>query len=476
MQLEEIKIPINEVEDHFDKSLNEENNSRIFFSGQFGIGKTYFLNEFFNSKKDEYDVFHLYPVNYQISSNEDIFELLKYDILIELLKKDSEIFKENEVEGIKDSALLFYSWFKEKITINSSLDSALSMADYFQIPILNKLGKPLKDLLKIDKEYQSFKKDYKKGEKKIVEEFTSEIEKKNISETDFFSQFLKDKIKIQKGSKKSILILDDLDRVDPEHVFRILNVLSAYFEKEDGNKFGFDKIIVVAHCKNIENIFYHKYGANTDFSGYLDKFFSISPYDFDNKKAVISMVDKIVKNIKNEEASLNDAMGEGGYIKLFLEHIFTKAVDAEAINLRVLLKATKYQLAELKKGSFYKDHFSDDFQKLFDIGIKIAILCFSSKQDFIEKIIAIKDNNNNSMDARMPFDKYINKMLEVLAINVLEKGKIQSFDWNEYKIESRQNNELVVEGKKKENLFYDLLIKYVVDKKYIKNDNSEYRS
>jgi len=69
--------------------LKIENNYRILFSGQFGIGKTYFLDKFFKSNinKDKYDVFHLFPVNYQISNNENIIQFLKYDILIELLKK-----------------------------------------------------------------------------------------------------------------------------------------------------------------------------------------------------------------------------------------------------------------------------------------------------------------------------------------------------------------------------------------------------
>ena len=31
-----------------------------------------------------------------------------------------------------------------------------------------------------------------------------------------------------KGEKKNVLIVDDMDRIDPEHLFRILNVLSAH--------------------------------------------------------------------------------------------------------------------------------------------------------------------------------------------------------------------------------------------------------
>ena len=79
----------------------------MFFSGPFGIGKTYFLQNFFEQNQNHFEVFHLYPVNYQISNNNDIVELLKYDILVELLKKDKDIFQTNKVEGVKESTLLY---------------------------------------------------------------------------------------------------------------------------------------------------------------------------------------------------------------------------------------------------------------------------------------------------------------------------------------------------------------------------------
>ena len=148
--------------------------------------------------------------------------------------------------------------------------------------------------------------------------YTEAIKEKDISETDYLSHLLKEKIIQQKSDKKSVLVLDDMDRIDPDHIFRILNILSAYFEKEHENKFGFDLIIIVADYTNIKHIFHHKYGNNADFGGYLDKFFTISPYYFDNKKAVIDRVEEITKSIKNEEPNLSPAIGDSGFIKLFL--------------------------------------------------------------------------------------------------------------------------------------------------------------
>ena len=479
----DIKISIDTVKSDFDSVLSMEKNARIFFSGQFGIGKTYFLNEFFDSLKEKYDVFHLYPINYQINSNEDILELIKYDILIELLKKNKDILQENKIEGIKDSSLLFYSWIKKRFSINSILQSTISLGESyieaFSDPAsayLGKLGRPLKDLLEIDREFQEFKKEHKEGEKGLVEKYTKEIKAKNISEVDYLSHLLKEKIIQQKGDKKSILVLDDIDRIDPDHVFRILNILSAYFEKEHENKFGFDSVIIVADYTNLKHIFHHKYGPKTNFSGYLDKFFTISPYYFDNKKAILDRVDEIVKSIKNEEPNLNDAIGESGYIKLFLAHIFRRAVDSEIINLRELLKATKFQLLELKKGSYNEDHFADNFQKIFDKAIKVVILSFSSIGSFIEKIEIIK-NNKTKLEKGMPFGKYIATMLKSLGMKIPE-NESEYLMWRDYKINKNPRNHdgIGVDNNLEENLFYDLLIEYIKDKKYLKDNYRDYET
>ena len=478
--MSEIQIPIDDVKDNFNSFLKTDDNSRIFFSGRFGIGKTFFLNNFFNAYNEEYETFHLYPVNYQLSCNEDVLELIKYDILVELLKKNKDIFQDNTMEGIKDSSILFYSWCRKNFSLNSILQSVLSIGasglDTMGDPVsicLGKLGRPLRDLLEIDKKFQEFKEEYKKGEKDLVEKFRKEITAKSISEDDYFSHLLKEKIIRQKGTKKSVLVLDDLDRIDPEHIFRILNILAAYFEKENENKFGFDSIIVVADYENIKNIFCHRYGARTDFSGYLDKFFTISPYYFDNKKAVIDMVSEITKSIRNEEPSLNGALDDSGYIKIFLENIFLKAVDNEIINMRELLKATKFQLLELKKGSYREDMFSDNFQKIFDKAVKVAIHSFSNADIFIEKINIIKNVKVKSKEILIP-GRFIIAMLKSLGVKIPE-NEGNSISWNKYKINVGAYNSISVDNDLEEDLFFDLLIEYVKNKKYIKNGDYDYR-
>ena len=59
----EITSEINRFQSHFDLP----DNNKIIFSGIFGIGKTYFLKEFFKANSEKYELFLLSPVNYSIS-------------------------------------------------------------------------------------------------------------------------------------------------------------------------------------------------------------------------------------------------------------------------------------------------------------------------------------------------------------------------------------------------------------------------
>lgn len=71
----------------------------------------------------------------------------------------------------------------------------------------------------------------------------------------------------QEGGRKMVLVVEDLDRIDPGHIFRILNVLSAHMTYINGyddgtkNKFNFDKVLLLCDYANIEKIYHHLYGG-----------------------------------------------------------------------------------------------------------------------------------------------------------------------------------------------------------------------
>ena len=80
------KIDISSVATKFNKHLIQEGNTHIIFSGKFGIGKSFFLKEFFEleEQKSKYNALFISPVNYAVASNENIFELIKVDIIKQL--------------------------------------------------------------------------------------------------------------------------------------------------------------------------------------------------------------------------------------------------------------------------------------------------------------------------------------------------------------------------------------------------------
>lgn len=481
-------ISIDTPETEFEYFLTDERNRRIFFSGKFGIGKTSFLKSFFETHQERFDIYHLFPVRYQISSNESVVELLKYDILVELLNKYPVAFKNSESNGLKESFKLFAAFCKDRGLINRFLKSAiettegvLSLSPDPLFLALGKLGRPLNDLLALDKEFQEFKKEYLSGEKGSIERFLNERSAENdLVATDYISHVLHEKIQQLKGEKRSILILDDFDRIDPEHIFRILNILSAHMEGEEENRFGFDHIIIVGDIDNIRSIFHHKYGQGTEFDGYFDKFFTVKPYIFNNDKAITEALPQLLKRIKYEDEELKDAMGESGIVKHLLQEVLGEALSLKAMNLRQLHKLINHSFPEVKKGVFYRDHFSDQRNQCIDIGIKLLIALYRNKERFLEILTKIRDNSSVTPHEGKEwfYADYTNSMLK----RMIKTGVDSKHSWlDKYSIHATQdgsgsgiNFRLDGGAKAFPRFFYDTLFEYVKRSKYEKQSNYDY--
>lgn len=492
MNLEQEKlIPLDVPKSDFERFLAHERNKRIFFSGKFGIGKSFFLQHFFEANKDTYDAYHLYPARYQISSTENIIELLKYDILVEFLKLHPDVFEGKEPKGIKESFKLFAAFCKDKGSINGFLKTsietgegllALSPDPFFQV--LGKLGRPLNDLLAIDKDFQEFKKKHLSGQKEAIEKFLKEIatEVDSIA-TDYVSQFLRTKIEESKGDKKrSVLVLDDFDRIDPEHIFRILNVLSAHMENEEDNKFGFDHIVIVGDINNIESVFHHRYGESAEFWGYFDKFFTVKPFYFDNSKAISERIPSLLQQIQHEDPNFKDALGDGGIITSLLVEVLRRAFAIEEMNLRQLYKPIHHAFPEMRKGSYGgRDPFSDGRNKLIDICIKLLVAIYGGKGNFLRVLKKIKENVSSSDTNREWF--YANYSSSMLRRMVpIKAGEQAHWLGDKYLLLAVQDPshsgrvDIVLGSDKKANpvYFYDVLIEYVKQTRYEKTNRDEY--
>jgi hypothetical protein len=103
--------------------------------------------------------------------------------------------------------------------------------------------------------------------------------------------------------KKTVLIIEDLDRLDPAHLFRILNVISAHIDDTTqpdkvGNKFGFSNIVLVMDYDSTQHIFEHFYGKNASYNGYMSKFIAEEPFRYSiTGTALMKLKDKIVREV-----------------------------------------------------------------------------------------------------------------------------------------------------------------------------------
>ena len=469
-------ISIDAPKTDFEKFLSEDN-KRIFFSGPFGIGKTYFLKEFFNTwHKDQYDVYHLFPVNYQISSNENIVEFLKYDILVELLKKYPNAFEAQKVEGLKGNFKIFAAFYKDrglgKRLLKSALDIGMSTLSLSPDPldqVLSRLGRPLGELVGFFKDYEKFRQEYLSGDGKAIDTFLDDTG--DIVATDHISHLLREKIGLLKidGEKKrrSVLILDDFDRIDPEHTFRILNVLSTHIDGDEENKFGFDHIIIVGDIENLRSIFHHKYGAATDFSGYVDKFFTVEPYPFDNVKAITERIPGLLRLIKYEDQRLKRAIGpEGGIIRELIEEVLERALEFKAVNLRQLYKLIDHSFQEVRTGAYVQDRRSNGFDSCVQIGIKLLIAIYGTKNDFLGVLSKIRANALNPPERykRVLYSDTASSMLRsMLPFQEVGEQKIwlDKYTVKATLFEHGSGWDINLVGEVNARFFYDTLYEYV---------------
>lgn len=304
-----IKISNDSIIREFKQHLNLEFNHRILFTAPFGVGKSTFINDFQESHQQEYRFVKLYPVNYAVSANEDIFELIKFDILYELMAN-----YQYEIALVKED---FDFWLRMSMFMQNK---ASLMPLFLHIISLHEtIGKPVAKFIEVIKplinDFRAYTKEVNIDESADVFAFLQSFESKKGSpyEMDATSQFVYDLIDRLKGKElpnevevkqenkireyKTVLVIDDLDRLDPDHIFRLFNIFSAHTHSITGeNKFGFDKVIFVCDIENIRKIYAHKYGVGVDFSGYMDKFYSVKPFEFDNVRYINEVLHNILPN------------------------------------------------------------------------------------------------------------------------------------------------------------------------------------
>ena len=326
-----------------------EANSRCVLSASFGEGKSFFLNEFIKKKSSDYDFITLYPTGYQICDNKDVFEYIKRDILLALLALEPELL--NAMDKT-DAAIIWES-------ISECREDMVSCLPEINIGVHGTAGVTISTANIVNtvcKVVAKCKKKRRFGGNPIKDYFDSfEHNKGSLYEFNPISNMISSLIAARKkGSESSnprkvVLVIEDLDRMDPEHIFRILNVFSAHFggdldEDFSRNKFGFDKVLLLCDYDNIKNIYQYLYGADADFCGYMSKFVAKGVFQYSLRSRVKEyMVSLLPRNLKENFPTI---------IGVVTDKIFDKNGSLRNENLRTI----KTKFLEFKK-SIIVDNF-----------------------------------------------------------------------------------------------------------------------
>lgn len=268
----------------------------MILSAKFGDGKTFFLNKFKENARMILNLllfYHSLPCKLSGVENKDIFDLVKHDILLQLLQQGIidvyygvtermafEFYVQNHFCSVAES---FLKMLKE-IDADDNLVMALFDA-YTTASWIKELRSKVEEFI------------HNTDRSKFLDDYLAKFDESSVYENDVVTKIIRDNIKEYqiKKRKKIVLVIEDMDRLDPAHLFRILNVFSAqmdygyrcFIPNNDtlvGNKFGVSNVVFVMHERNTKAVFHHFYGDDADYRGYMSKFYNKEIFHFSFKK------------------------------------------------------------------------------------------------------------------------------------------------------------------------------------------------
>ncbi len=401
---------------------------RIILSAKFGDGKTYLLNQLREDERlcDEYKFFTIYPVNYSVAKNEDVFEYIKRDIIIQLKKEN----------------------LLDKVDFDAVFDS---LFDFNDIQILASFllsfvpGGELYD--KIFKKICEKRKEYNEKKRTADKYLTSFSQIEGcVYENDGYTTLIKNAIGWIKEDhsmsgfewkkKKAVLIIEDLDRLDPKHLFRILNVLSAHIDDTSTpdvitNKFGFNNIVLVMDYETTKHIFHHFYGSDACYEGYMSKFLSREPFRYSIQPFIVVEIERKIFRIL-------------GVTNIF--HIFSKFRERlSQLSIRELKKLTLFDTQDRIKSQEYECYnmkFSTSLP-LFHL-IIYMVECGMSLKDIVTDLnTKVSVGKKEEMGKR--YIEFMRLMYPLYAIH--GKGSLEYVEYGlvHYSVSEEKNNGVITD-------------------------------
>jgi hypothetical protein len=398
-------------------------NARTILSSRFGDGKSYFLNAIRNDQvlAKEFEFLTLYPVNYQVADNKDIFDMIKRDILFQLMLHDML------TDRITFTNSEAWSWFIYSKGANLVLDLLRVIPD---LGINSKIGASIVGLLATKKLFKSIKEKFDLFQKKnmndedaLLDDFFKQAQNSPY-QSDPIDSIIHRIIKDYKNqnNKKIVLIIEDLDRMDPAHIFRILNVLSAQididykidipetFDRYRDNKYGLDNIVLVVDNDNLKNIYRHFYGSYTDYKGYISKFLSSSPYIYSLQKTRNAFIISYLSNLTGFPTNIIQG--------IFKNEIISNQTMRELIQSFDITHQVKERPTVAINGRVIK------------LDQSVLLLCALMRrlnfttEDIIHHILSIKSLDKAEFHKKItPYLFLLNDNIDSLSISILENDE-----------------------------------------------------
>lgn len=409
MENKHLEVPIDSPEKQFFAAIAPDWNKYIVFSSAFGTGKTTFLKEIFRKREADYKMIRISPIRYHVSADKDIINLIKYDLLWEILKTEPNGAKDL-LETIEPSPTA-YSILTKLLSEKPQL-LPIAFATAFltmwqetaivaaEIPsILNPLYEAYRDKKTLVTD---------ELEQKQLSEFVNLVEKDSVLQIGIADQIIhRWAVRVKSEKKKPVIVIDDIDRLYPKEIFRILNTISAAIDTrpDEGFLHDFSKIILVCDLDNIRAVYAHQFGIHADFQGYIDKLVSHEPFRFDNRSAIKTWLNAALKKAYEPESIMIE----------FLEKVINFYVSHDHLRLRSLVNIREEEiqlvLNELRKRVLKRDN-------LFLDAYVILRYLFKDEQIMLDKTKLVMDFHHAHIPAYTPI-KFTDKEFAHFLIPML---------------------------------------------------------
>jgi len=244
-------------------------------------------------------------------------------------------------------------------------------------------------------------------------------------------------------NKRLVLLVEDLDRIDPAHLFRILNILSAHIdysykfsvvpssETIVGNKFGVDNIVCVLDYNNLINIFRHFYGEYTSWEGYISKFSTKGYFEY-------SLSEEKCKYFYEKVAKACDL--DINHLKALLPEEVVKTTSMRQLNAAIEDVEAQLPPIDNYNRNGIRKKYPDNLLKLFVIARRMGKI----DQEILGWVKKAVNKNEELKDYILPY-YFLKTNSEIQTISLGDKdrnGYLIIYDF------TQNNNERIFQGKR----------------------------